>query len=371
MDESESIKQKEKKPYILYVCKRCGSLCLTFPEFFIENYNDSRDTSSIIINSFENEIPEEMTFSTDSGSHDKLEIFEELKSFFIDPFFPVCNVCAADLTQKVKSRIKFYNAAELSYSRFDIPDKTVFSKQLESEVNELKEQNMKLKLEMEKNKTFKPDITETEIQPIHDNSLKNNRKYSFMSSFKVTPGMTYFKSIMLPVTFKISVSRHYATINSRKLGQNNQKIINYEEINQALYFLAQLIKISCLMANVDSSSILINNNVTIILEDNSLVSLNSNDMKKRNTVHRFNRAIHSLFSLSKKLFQSPASQNGSMRPPYMIHTDTHQISKENYLFDYSQPSKWIQPMKFLLTDYKFLLAFGLNNAVLEIDSEAL
>ncbi|OHT04642.1 hypothetical protein TRFO_27779 [Tritrichomonas foetus] len=351
----------ERDPYILFVCRKCGALCLTFPEYL---FNEEEDFS--IVHPFEspdNNIPDILTYSS-SASHQQsstsLEYFKKLQDK--DFSFPVCNICSMEIIQKISSQIKFLNTAESFYSRLDIKDKSIFQETLEQEIEELNQELVSVQNNLNSSSDSpnqENNVNLDDTKNNHDLPIdKRKRRPSKL------PRSGLFKSIMLSVTFHIHFYRHYVTINSMKIGQNEHHTIKDEEINIGLLLLGHLIKCLADIVQIDSSPIVIGANICMKLANGKVIPLNATDMKKRKTVLQFNLALDVLFSVAARIFESPMIKSDSMMPPYLISVSDHTISNESYLFNDRNPNAWIHPMKLLLTNFKFMLAYGIRNSVL-------
>ncbi|KAK8897034.1 hypothetical protein M9Y10_014968 [Tritrichomonas musculus] len=409
-DICDDIPKDNNRKYIMFVCKKCGSLCMTLPEYFLW-----LNPGDVIENQATKNKSHEISFSTKSGFLNEMDnntqkddeniirnnIFQNGLKAFLEfsksPFFPWCLSCTRELEDRVQSRVKFLKNAESFYSQLDIPDKSIFQEVFQTEVTRLDDETSSMK-ETDMLNTIQPNSdqislnsesfenlieSQNEVFSCHDNNDENNKSF-------------LFKSLVLPIVFHINVKGTFGTINSLRLGQNINWSISNDELDKSLFFLALLVKNAGRIADVDVSAIKIATDVQIKINDisedennktsrksdffsklsdtffgkganNNIITLKASDMRRGRTVSRFNQALDVIFGLSSQIFQSQRIQRDSMMPPNFISPEDHTIADRCYFFDIKDPYDWSHNMRLLLFNYAFLFTFCLRNAILSIN----
>ena len=318
----------------IFVCAKCGHLCL-FP------------TESA-------ELPHSISFDP-----------RERASVDVGSF--LCDPCAIRELQIISAKLKFYNTKRLYYDRFDIGDKSIFVETLEQQVAEVATvtphfmssvDDLVLDVESVTMATQKPKVFPPEDKPQHPPKPAAEPVPSTESHASGA-----FSSLMLAVAFKIGVSNHYGTINGQRLGTNEARQVKSAEIDCALFYLSHLAVALATRAAVNTGDVMLNERVMVRVKG-KYQKLTASDTHSSSKVKRFNQGLDVLMGLCQKVFESPlVTETRGLMPPFQIRVDKHIVGSDDYYFNTRHPMLWSRPMKFLLTDFQFLLFSGLKEAV--------
>lgn len=404
--DDNSTKNNDKR-YIMFVCKKCGALCLTLPDYFVDinpgDVIESRLSQKMSLTLVHDFLDEESNDSTEKDiNYINSNIYQKGLANFLNlsksPFFPWCLQCILELKDRVQNRVKYIKTAETFYSQLDIPQKSIFQEILEEEVDKLNDETTQIKKNGDiKDPFYKQLNFSSQSLLIDSDSLIQSEDETMAQHCLGNPNSVYFKSLVLPITFHIGVSGTFGTINTLRLGQNKNWSISNDELDMSLFFLAQIVKSAGRLANVDVSSIQISTDVKIRLKtdfseddeknsekkkdffsklqqtlfgkgsDDDIIILKASDMKKAKTIPRFNQALDVIFRLSSEIFESQNIQQDSMMAPNLISPEDHTIADSSYYFDSKDPYLWSHNMRLLLFNYAFLFTSCLRNAVVSIE----
>lgn len=323
----------------IFVCSHCHRLCFTDPE----------DLGII---------PCSLTLDTPCHSSPD------------DPDF-LCDACALQSLELVSAKIEFYETSRLYYDRFDITDKSVFVDTLESQVTATTTAIEHILLCSDEVMTATTTLT---ARPPVQRPPPSNFTAPPESPKQVTPNLSPvsfpsqttpdepFSSLILGVAFKIGVSGHYGTINGLRLGTNEAQDVKANEIDCALLHLGHLTVACADRAAVNTGTVLLSDHVMVKV-GNKYQALSASDMYSRSRVKRFNQGLDVLMDLCHQIFESPMVSNKGLVPPFTVRVESHVVGSDDYHFRPANPSIWSRPMKFLLTNFKFLMFAGLKQAV--------
>ena len=362
-------------PNVLFICKRCKNLCLTSEVSWKNkgmliqkhplqgkqpNHNSTEPYSN-------DQIKTQELFKNSGQTTSKVKIkimlnrkfkwscqtqYKEFQVIFDSnsEYFPVCNICSKYRLQSAQRAFTMFSEANKKYTQKTF----VFS--LIPKIDKMKSQIEKVKSQA---KTYEiaaknlPTHPSVEVGEIPEHKIPPRRRIErsrtpLLKKRYNAEGIGV-KSLMSVQMFNILSKGHYATINGQRVGYMTPDAVPFEEIDNGLFFICQLLVILGKQTRANVKAIILDSQIHVILPGSKEKILTSTLLKNRKGIEQFNSIIEYLFELFKQLF---SFIKGDPPIPYIINTDNKTIAQTPYDYSSKNPESWTRAMKYLLMDLK-------------------
>lgn len=193
---------------------------------------------------------------------------------------------------------------------------------------------------------------------LHPRQFDRDRKYSLPDSpirRATSTTFQHLKIIGIITAFKITIMRHYGCINGNRVGTKTPDIVPEDEMDNGLFFIAQLLKEYGRILELDTSAIRVGVNVTLVNENGEdPIILTTTDFKDRKGIHRFGDAMKRLMAVAARIFTCTPLAEARCTPPQEIDTKDHKIAGVSYLYEKRNPADFTKAMRNLLFAMKYI-----------------
>lgn len=353
----ESFNLEEWTPHAMFVCKKCKKICLIMKESWKpdnDNPNATKKSNSLkktIVIALKDEKP----WILEDQYNEQMQVLNSHENFD----YPMCNSCTSVQTDRLRAQKSYcIKQNEFLTSKANINIKQVVES-INNQIAAIKKETSVLVDVINSNEDGyrRSTLRQNSIVKQNDEPMKDDR--TLVDPRDLSRG---FGSYNFATAFSITTNRHYGVINTMRLGKDTPGHISSWEMDMAIYFLCQLMKLIANFTNTPTDEIIIGAGVTVLLSNNKIYLVNSHDIKTKYYT-QYKEAWKVIMAVSHKIFNSKGISMTVHSPPNVINVKNFTIAGISYVYDKKKPQIFTAAARKLLYNYKFIQCQALRSAL--------